>query len=123
MFGLRTRKTDETWPIKIVGRRNARELFVTFHNGESGTIEAELLRVLSPSAEVKGHGSHSNILVHGKQNVTIHNLEPVGNYAVRIIFDDGHETGLYTWSFLLYLLRNKKECWKSYRNRLKTNSI
>ena len=120
MFGFGKRKTDDTWPVKIVGRRKKRELFVAFHNGESGTIEAELLRVLSPSAESKGHGSHSNILVYGKENVSIHNLEPVGNYAVRIIFDDGHETGLYTWSFLLYLLRNKKECWKSYRDRLKT---
>lgn len=111
---------DAAWPLRLIGRRSKRELYLEFDSGEKGTIEAELLRVLSPSAEVKGHGAGPGILVTGKQNVTIQNLEPVGNYAVRIIFDDGHSTGLYTWDLLLDILRTKPAKWAAYQDRLQT---
>lgn len=127
MFGLGSKSksssktvadTGPAWPTEIIGNKAERHLYVAFDSGESGTIEAELLRVMSPSAEVKGHGPGPGVLVRGKENVSITNLEPVGNYAVRIIFDDGHSTGLYTWSYLHDLLRNKTQHWTTYHNRL-----
>ncbi len=88
------------WPTEIRVGKDRRSLAVAFRDGPTVTIPAELLRVESPSAEVQGHGAGSKTLVPGKANVAITAVEPVGNYAVRIGFDDGHSTGIYTWRYL-----------------------
>jgi DUF971 family protein len=88
------------WPAEIRVARDRRTLSVGFRDGPTVTIPAELLRVESPSAEVQGHGAGSKTLVPGKAAVQIVSVEPVGNYAVRIGFDDGHSTGIYTWRYL-----------------------
>lgn len=91
------------WPTDITYKKSERILYVTFDTGETRALPATLLRTESPSAEVQGHHPSQKITVTGKENVTIMGVEPVGNYAVRLIFDDGHQTGLYTWDFLYKL--------------------
>lgn len=88
------------WPTALRLKKKDRLLEVDFENGEHIVLPAELLRVESPSAEVKGHGPGQKIIVTGKENVAITEVHPVGNYAVRLIFDDGHQTGIYTWDYL-----------------------
>jgi DUF971 family protein len=88
------------WPVELRVSRDRRTLSVAFEAGETVAIPAELLRVESPSAEVQGHSAAGKTLVAGKAQVTITAVEPVGNYAVRIGFDDGHSTGIYTWRYL-----------------------
>jgi DUF971 family protein len=104
----------QAWPTEL--RLNpARDcLTVTFDNGESFALAAEYLRVESPSAEVRGHGGGPKLIVRGKEQVTIRALEPVGNYAVRILFDDGHDSGLYSWDFLLTLGRDHARIWAAH---------
>lgn len=92
--------TSSPWPTDITYKKSERILYVTFDTGETRALPATLLRTESPSAEVQGHHPSQKITVTGKENVTITGVEPVGNYAVRLIFDDGHQTGLYTWDFL-----------------------
>jgi DUF971 family protein len=91
---------SEVWPKEIRVSPDRRLLTLVFDNGESISLAAEMLRVLSPSAEVQGHGPGQKITVPGKRNVTIAKLIPTGNYAVRIGFDDGHDTGIFTWAYL-----------------------
>lgn len=91
---------------------------ITFSTGERFRYSAEYLRVHSPSAEVRGHGPGQEVLQIGKENVSIDRIEPVGNYAVRLCFDDGHHTGLYSWEELWRLGRNKDELWRIYLERL-----
>ncbi len=88
------------WPTDITYKKSERTLYVTFDTGEVRAHSATYLRTESPSAEVQGHHPSEKINVTGKEQVTITAIEPVGNYAVRLIFDDGHQTGLYSWSFL-----------------------
>jgi len=88
------------WPVELRYVRAARLLEIDFDDGRSVTLSAEMLRVNSPSAEVRGHGGTKPPPVTGKENVAIERIERVGNYAVRLVFDDGHATGLYTWSYL-----------------------
>ena len=88
------------WPSEIRLASDKRTLHVTFEGGESFALAAELLRVESPSAEVQGHGTGQKTTPSGKQNVAISRVEPVGNYAVRLVFDDGHDTGLFSWDIL-----------------------
>ena len=88
------------WPTDITARDKGRTLEVAFDDGQTIRLTAEKLRVESPSAEVKGHSPSQRRIVTGKENVAIVGLEPVGNYAVKIVFDDGHNTGLYTWAYL-----------------------
>ncbi len=95
-----------------------KQLTVAFDTGERFGLEAELLRAESPSAEVKGHGPGQEQLVWGKRNVKIVRLDPVGTYAVRIVFDDGHNTGLYTWPYLHQLGREHDAVWKAYLAKL-----
>jgi DUF971 family protein len=102
------------WPTEIRLAKARDTLHVTFDNGESYALTAEYLRVASPSAEVRGHGAGSARLVIGKENVKIETLEPVGNYAIRIIFDDGHSTGLYSWDYLFDLGSQKTRIWAEY---------
>ena len=88
------------WPEEILLSKTKDSLFVKFDNGYETTLTAELLRVESPSAEVQGHGSGQKTTPAGKANVTIAAIEPVGNYAIRISFSDGHDTGLFSWDIL-----------------------
>lgn len=88
------------WPREIRVAKDRRSLTVGFQDGPTVTVPAELLRVESPSAEVQGHSAAGKTLVAGKSEITIVSVEPVGNYAVRIGFDDGHSTGIYTWRYL-----------------------
>jgi DUF971 family protein len=104
-------------PIEIKLRRAARLLEVTFEDGTRFELPFEYLRVYSPSAEVKGHGPGQETLVLGKESVGIRAIEPVGQYAVKLVFDDGHDTGLYTWKYLYELGRDHREKWAHYLAR------
>jgi DUF971 family protein len=108
----------EPWPTEIKLSKDRRTLTVAFDDGLRAELPAELLRVLSPSAEVQGHSPEQRVTVPGKKNVGILRVEPVGNYAVRIVFDDGHDTGLYVWDYLRDLGEHKDERWSSYLNEL-----
>ena len=104
----------DAWPTELRLDKDKRVLTVTFDDGRSFALPAELLRVLSPSAEVQGHSPEQRVTVGGKKNVSIVRLEPVGNYAVRIMFDDGHDTGLFVWEYLRELGENREARWQSY---------
>jgi DUF971 family protein len=95
-----------------------KNLRITFDSHESYDLSAEYLRVESPSAEVKGHGPGQEQLVFGKRNVVITKAEPVGTYAVRLIFSDLHATGLFTWKYLAKLGREQVEIWRAYEDKL-----
>ncbi len=90
----------DIWPIELKVSKDRMTLAVTFNDGASFALPAEMLRVLSPSAEVQGHGKGQGLTVPGKRNVAIISLIPTGNYAVRIGFDDFHDTGIFTWHYL-----------------------
>jgi DUF971 family protein len=109
---------SEPWPEELRLAGGGSELQVRFDTGEQAILPAEYLRVESPSAEVKGHGPGQEQLVWGKRNVKISRLEPVGSYAVRIVFDDGHSTGLYTWPYLLKLGRERETIWPAYLEKI-----
>jgi DUF971 family protein len=104
----------EPWPTELKTDKDKRVLTVSFDDGASFALPAEMLRVLSPSAEVQGHSPDQRVTVSGKKNVSILRLEPVGNYAVRIVFDDGHDTGLFVWSYLHELGENREARWQAY---------
>ena len=104
-------------PTDIKLRTASRLLEVTFDDGSKFDLTFEYLRVFSPSAEVKGHGGGEGVLQLGKQNVGITAVEPVGNYALRLLFDDGHDTGLYSWSLLHELGSNAQSNWARYLER------
>jgi DUF971 family protein len=104
-------------PNEIRLRRAARLLEVSFADGERFELPFEYLRVHSPSAEVQGHGPGQEVLVLGKENVGIRSVEPVGQYAVKLVFDDGHDTGLYTWKYLHKLGREREANWARYLER------
>lgn len=108
----------EVWPTDIRVRDSGRTLAITFDDGQSGTVSAELLRVESPSAEVKGHGPGQEQLVWGKRSINIKKVEAVGNYAIRITFDDGHSTGIYTWPYLQKLVRDGATIFEAYEKKL-----
>lgn len=90
----------DAWPSELKVSKDRRQLSVSFDDGKAFVLPAEMLRVLSPSAEVKGHGPGQEVTVPGKRNVAIRAVHPTGNYAVRIAFDDGHDSGIFTWSYL-----------------------
>jgi DUF971 family protein len=105
-------------PTEIKLRKNSRLLAVTFDDNRSFEYTFEYLRVHSPSAEVKGHGPGQERLQTGKEAVLVTAIEPIGHYAVRLVFDDGHNTGLYTWAYLRELGENMDSNWRSYLDRL-----
>lgn len=105
---------DNAWPKELRVSPDRKTLTVGFADGRSFAIEAELLRVRSPSAEVQGHSPAQRVTVGGKSEVTIAKVLPVGNYAVRLVFDDGHDTGIFTWKFLSELGAAKDERWAEY---------
>jgi DUF971 family protein len=111
------------WPVEIRVRRAERRLEIDFDDGAAFSLPAELLRVESPSAEVQGHTPSQKVTVGGKSGVGIRELDPVGNYAVRILFDDGHSTGIYTWSYLHKLGREQDQLWNSYLEALAAKGL
>lgn len=120
---MMTETAQSPWPTELRLKPGGGTLVVAYDTGESFSLEAEYLRVESPSAEVKGHGPGQEVTVAGKKNVTITGLEPVGNYAVRIVFDDGHSSGLYAWDYLRKLGREHDELWPAYLDRLKAEGL
>ena len=110
--------TPEIWPTELRLRKDKTHLAVAFDNGESYDLSAEYLRVNSPSAEVQGHSPAERKLVAGKRYVQIIEVRPVGNYAVRLTFDDTHSTGIYAWDYFAALGRNYDVNWKKYLGEL-----
>lgn len=115
--------SEAPWPTEIRLAKDRRHLAVTFDSGESHTLSAEYLRVLSPSAEVQGHSPEQRQTVSGKKDVLILDVTPVGNYAVRLTFDDMHSTGIYTWSYLLRLGREREALWGEYLAELEAKGL
>jgi len=111
------------WPIEIRVQSEEKRLEIEFDNGEAFSIPAELLRVESPSAEVQGHGPGQKTTVAGRRHVGILAVEPVGNYAVRIRFDDLHDTGLYSWRYLYELGSEQDRLWEEYLGRLEDQGL
>jgi DUF971 family protein len=110
-------------PVSINLRRKSRILAIAFDDGAEFELGFELLRVFSPSAEVRGHGPGQEVLVTGKEDVDILEVEPVGNYAVRLRFDDGHDSGIYGWDYLYDLGRRRDWYWQRYLERLRAAGI
>ena len=109
----------ERIPTELKLRTASRLLAVTFDDGTLYELPFEYLRTHSPSAEVKGHGPGQEVLVTGKENVGIEGIDPVGQYAVRLVFDDGHDTGLYTWKYLYELGRDQEANLARYQERVR----
>jgi DUF971 family protein len=114
---------DPPWPTEIRIRTAARTLEIDFSSGESFSIPAELLRVESPSAEVQGHGAGGKRLVPGKRLVGIRAADMVGHYAVRLTFDDGHDTGLFTWGLLHRLGSTQEQAMAEYVAKLRAAGL
>jgi DUF971 family protein len=110
-------------PTEIRVRRASKRLEVDFEGGLRFSYPAEYLRVESPSAEVQGHGPKEHVLVPGKQDVGITSVDPIGHYAIRILFDDGHDTGIYTWDYLLTLGQEQESRWQAYLAALKAKGL
>ena len=110
----------EIWPTELRVQDSGSKLSISFDDGTSYALSAEYLRVESPSAEVKGHGPGQETLVFGKRNVKITRVEPIGSYAVRLIFSDTHSTGLYTWNYLAKLGKDETTNWQAYEAKLKS---
>jgi DUF971 family protein len=108
----------DAWPTELRLHKDRRTLTVSFDNGESFDLAAEYLRVRSPSAEVQGHSPDERKTVAGKKNVAILEVNPIGNYAVRLVFDDLHSTGIFSWDYLLELGRDRDAKWQEYLDEL-----
>jgi len=105
-------------PIDIKLHQASKLLEIKFDNNTECMLSCEFLRVYSPSAEVRGHGTGQETLQLGKEDVNISAIEPVGNYAVKLVFSDGHDTGLYSWDYLYYLAENYQALWLEYIGKL-----
>jgi DUF971 family protein len=105
-------------PSNIVVHQQSKALELSYENGKTYRLPFELLRVLSPSAEVQGHGPGQETLQTGKRDVLIASLEPVGHYALKPSFSDGHDSGLYSWDYLLFLCENQEQLWKEHLDKL-----
>ncbi|HTN93628.1 MAG TPA: DUF971 domain-containing protein [Gallionella sp.] len=106
-------------PDEITLHLQSRELEITFAGGPRYRLSYEFLRTHSPSAEVRGHGPGQEVLQTGKRDVNVLGVEPVGSYAVKIMFDDGHDSGLYSWAYLRHLGKNQGELMQEYLQRMK----
>jgi DUF971 family protein len=113
----------EPWPTELRLHKDRKALSVSFDSGESYTLPAEYLRIKSPSAEVQGHSPDQRITVPGKINVAILEVVPVGNYAVRLVFDDMHSTGIFGWGYLRDLGRNHGRYWQEYVDELAAKNL
>jgi len=106
------------WPTELRLHKDRKTLSVAFDNGERFELAAEYLRVRSPSAEVQGHSPSERRTVGGKRDVQILEINPIGNYAVRLVFDDMHSTGIFSWDYFLELGRNREANWRAYLDEL-----
>jgi DUF971 family protein len=111
------------WPKELRLKTAEKVLEIEFDDGAAFSLPAELLRVESPSAEVMGHGPGQKQIVAGRRDVGIMGLEPVGNYAVRIKFDDLHDTGIYSWQYLRHLGENREQIWRDYLAALEAKGL
>jgi DUF971 family protein len=111
------------WPTELRLRKDRKALTVAFDSGETFDLPAEYLRVKSPSAEVQGHAPEERKIVPGKQNVQILEVLPVGNYAVRLVFDDMHSTGIFSWDYLRDLGVNQPAHWQDYLDELAAKGL
>jgi DUF971 family protein len=111
------------WPTEIKLPRDRAAVVVSFDNGEHFVLPAEYLRVKSPSAEVQGHSPDERKTVGGKKNVQVLEIHPIGNYAVRLVFDDLHSTGIFSWDYFLDLGRNYAAYWQSYLDELAVKGL
>ncbi|MDH0613385.1 MULTISPECIES: DUF971 domain-containing protein [unclassified Agrobacterium] len=109
---------SDAWPTELLVSKDRRELTVSFDDGSVYRLQAEMLRVLSPSAEVQGHGPGQKVTVPGKRDVAMRDLVATGNYAVRILFDDGHDSGIYTWKYLKELGETGDALFADYERQL-----
>jgi DUF971 family protein len=118
-------RTDpsQIWPTEVKLRSDRTALIVSFDNGERYELPAEYLRVKSPSAEVQGHSPDERKTVPGKKNVMVLEVHPIGNYAVRLVFDDMHSTGIFSWDYFLELGRNYRANWQSYLDELAVKGL
>lgn len=105
-------------PVSINLHQKSRVLGIDFDDGAHFELSCEFLRVYSPSADVRGHGPGQGVLQIGKENVSIKEIEPIGNYAIKLHFDDGHNTGIYSWSYLYDMGNNKDHYWQDYLKAL-----
>jgi len=115
--------TAAPWPIELRLKKAEKQLEVSFDDGKKFSLPAEYLRVESPSAEVQGHGPGEKIIVAGRAHVGIMELEPVGNYAVRIKFDDLHDTGIFSWDYLYQLGIEHDKRWRAYLAALNARGL
>lgn len=115
--------TSDRWPSELRLSKDKRTLHVAFDSGETFELPAELLRIASPSAEVQGHSPSERKTVPGKRNVEIIKIEPIGNYAVKLTFDDLHDTGIYGWGYLYELGEAKAEKWEAYLAELAAKGL
>jgi DUF971 family protein len=113
----------KSWPSELRVSKDKDALTVTFDNGETFTHPAEMLRVLSPSAEVQGHSPEQRVTVPGKRDVKIVQVLPIGNYAVRIVFDDRHDSGIFTWTYLHELGEQRERRWQAYLDELAAKGL
>ena len=118
-----TSADEGPWPTELRLQKGRTVLSVAFDNSESFDLPAEYLRVKSPSAEVQGHSAEEHKTVPGKKNVMLLEIHPVGNYAVRLVFDDMHSTGIYSWNYLLDLGRNQARYWQDYLDELASKGL
>lgn len=109
---------DSPRPVDIKLHQSSRLLEIKFNNGTECMLSCEFLRVYSPSAEVRGHGAGQEVLQLGKEKVNITSIEPVGHYAIKLTFTDGHDTGLYSWDYLYYLAQHFEPLWMDYIAKL-----
>jgi DUF971 family protein len=109
---------QDTVPSGIKLHTRSRELELNYSGGDSYRLSCEYLRVYSPSAEVRGHGPGQETLQTGKLKVAISEIKPVGNYALQLVFDDGHDTGIYAWDYLYHLCVDRERLWQDYLDRL-----
>jgi DUF971 family protein len=114
---------EEIWPTELRLHKDRKSLTITFDSGESHTLAAEYLRVKSPSAEVQGHAPEERKTVPGKRDVAILEVQPIGNYAVRLVFDDMHSTGIYSWDYFRDLGRNRAAYWQAYLDELAAKGL
>jgi DUF971 family protein len=111
------------WPTEIRLHKDRRALSIAFNTGETHTLSAEFLRIKSPSAEVQGHSPDQRKTVPAKRYVQILEVQPVGNYAVRLVFDDMHSTGIYSWDYFSELGRNQEAYWQDYLDELAAKGL
>jgi DUF971 family protein len=121
--GMSALPLSDLWPTDIAVSADKRQLSILFDSGERHQLSAEYLRVASPSAEVQGHSAAERKTVPGKRAVTIRDVAPIGNYAIRIVFSDGHDSGLYTWSYLAQLGREREARWAAYLAELSAKGL